>query len=85
MSFARKILSTRDRALYLVHGFDITGSACWYFVKIPAAKIAAFEARIARAEPLDLSQAGDIILSGYGSEPLDEDRQSALAMMQTTA
>lgn len=78
MSFAHKISSTRGRALYLVHGFDITGSACWYFIVVAGTQSASFAARIARAEPMDLSAAGDIISSGYGTEPPESERTSAV-------
>lgn len=68
-TFSRKLRSTQNSPLYVVHGLDFTGQPCWYFVKVPQTQCASFDAKLAHGELMNLDDAGEILLSGYGSAP----------------
>jgi hypothetical protein len=73
LSFVQKIESASGQEIFLVKGFDFAGRQCWYYVKVAKPKAEHFSALIARGDLINLEDHGDIVLSGYGAAPSDDD------------
>ncbi len=68
MSFAEKLQISNKELVYLVKGKD-KGRDAWYFIQVKnRATLPLFDKAIESGN-LDLSRYGEIIHSGYGSNP----------------
>jgi hypothetical protein len=68
-TFVKKVQRARQGNVYLIFGGqDHTCRVAWYFIRVEAAKLKAFQKALS-AGKIDLASFGEIIKSGYGKEP----------------
>jgi len=71
MTFAAKILGGKSSLLWLVQGEHRSRKA-WWFLLVDATRIEVFK-RSLGSKAMLLSQYGQVITSGYGQEPNEQD------------
>ena len=70
-SFAQSITKSRAGQVYFFRGTDATGRKAWYYVRVKKALQTRFEA-LKTGDPYNLTEFGDILASGYSSQPSDD-------------
>jgi hypothetical protein len=68
MSWASKILSEKERLYGLSHRFA-HGLVAYYFILVDPVKEQRFLRTLSSKEPIELTQYGEIVASGWGEAP----------------
>ncbi len=67
MLFSEKIQKDKS-SVFLLQAADKTGHDAWYYVFVESKKIPLFK-HITKQETYDLSSIGQVLFSGYGTQP----------------
>lgn len=70
-SFVSSLFASRADCIFLVKGKDTTNRQAWYYVMVEKSKKHLFE-EVEGSQPLNLTDYGQILHSGYGDEPPDD-------------
>jgi hypothetical protein len=71
MSFVEKVKSSSGDLVYIVRGQD-QGMDAWHYVRVKDKAVLPIFLRKADGGPIDVSQYGEILYSGWGKNPPED-------------